>query len=203
MEDLLKAGAPVRVVRNGGDTLRWLHGSLVHVSGPALVVDFENDQSDWLPGEGVVLIAGNGTGRLAVAADFFESDDQGWAFRVLGPWRILDRRFTPRFPTELRAEIIDPAGDTVHFGRVLDLSTGGMRVAVAESPESDDVTVELLLFARRAALPCKIVWSRGLEDGAELHLQFRDLNPEQRSLINGCVDILEFVAIHAEELDAA
>jgi hypothetical protein len=96
---------------------------------------------------------------------------------------MADREF-PRYAVE--AALTLRAGETSVSGRSTNLSRGGICGQVNGTlPVGTQITVELALVfddknvSEVLPLPARIVWSTPLDDGNQVGLAFRPLNPEQ------------------------
>ena len=84
---------------------------------------------------------------------------------------------------EIDAEVRSVLGTSRQRGAVLDVSTGGMAVAVEARPGGRAVEVHIAANGYAASLPCETVGVTQQEESAILHLRFDALSAPQQAFV--------------------
>ena len=126
--------------------------------------------------EDVLLACGEMGYRIAALARFKELRGTTAVFSRLSPWRAVDSRTHPRFRTQMRANLRRKIGNL--HGTVLDISRGGLSLAIAEVPGGVDFDVRVGTRHGSPYLPCRLVTQRERDGDTVLHLRFEPLDKQ-------------------------
>ncbi len=182
----------VVIVRRPGEARSLpVTGELVRRDGPAFITSLSAD-ADWVTGEAVLIIVTNEGQRVVAAGEFVDCEGSWPVFRAIGPWRPLNRRESPRYATELRAEVVDQDGGWA-FAQVMDISLGGARLAVSDDVNAGEVEVAFWALGQRGSLPGRVVSTSRGQLGFEIRVRFGDLSVEQYRLLGDLVRLLATV----------
>jgi hypothetical protein len=181
-------GAPVEVLPRGGDGAPWCKGTLGASRG--FVIELEVEGSWPLNGgEDVILASGPTGSRVAALGRYWRRQGNTAFFKRMSPWRPVDTRAFTRFAVQLRAHIRDDSGANSWTGSTIDVSLGGLSVAVSGTIGSE--IVEVALGAASApVIPCRIVSTDETGDGVILHLAFTNTGAREYEFIQSLVDEL-------------
>jgi hypothetical protein len=135
------------------------------------------------PEEPLLLLTGGVGSRQVARARFGGSQNGVTAFRLKSQFRSFDARSSTRVPMEIDAEVRSVLGSSRQRGVVLDVSPGGMAVAVATRPGGRAVEVLLAANGYAASLPCETVGVTQQEESAILHLRFEALSAPQQAFV--------------------
>jgi hypothetical protein len=131
-----------------------------------------------------MLILGVPGSRTFAICSFVAAKTDVAAFRINTHWRPLDLRKDRRFQTDLQAEVRSVLGTSRQPGRLVDVSLGGLAVAVESRPGGSQLDVNLWNGGYSALVPCELVRATPNEKGQTvLHLRFRDLTPPQQAFV--------------------
>ncbi len=140
------------------------------------------------PGDDVLIAAGPVGERLAALARFNHGKDGTAVFNRLSPWRPVDSREHPRFRTQMRANVRRKAGN-IH-GTVLDVSRGGIALAVDEAPGLAHFDVRVGTTHGSPYLPCRLVSQRERDGQLVLHIRFGELDAMSAAYVDRLVGSL-------------
>ncbi len=197
MEPGVKAGAPVQLIRRSFSPALQMQGTALTGMTPVLAVRL---QSPWpgQPGEEVALIAGEPGARFVSLGRLLQARANVASFEVVAPWKPLDLRATPRYPTRIAVEVRSVLGQSRQPGTIIDISLGGMAVEVATKPGGREVAIVTRLAAYSATLPCEIVGTSRGQDSTTLHLKFGELTAAQRAFVRNLVAVGQAQLLQAE-----
>lgn len=137
------------------------------------------------PGEGVLIACGEVGDRVAALASFQSAADGAASFTRLSPWRPVNTRRDPRYRTHLRANVRRTTGNL--HATVIDISRGGLALAVAELPGVADFDVRVGLAKGSPYLPCRLISQRDSAEGKLLHIRFRVMDGAMRAYVDRLV----------------
>jgi len=180
-------GAPVVVVRVANNPPQQHRGSVANVRTNALAIRLGGDAA-FTPGEPILVIAATSP-RMAVHARFAASQDDLHAFQLDGAWRSLDVRRDSRYSVDLVVEVRSVLGKSRQPGTVVNISPGGVAVAVPARPGGRQVELALGVTGYSATLPCELVGVTETEGAVVLHLRFAELSPAQQAFLRHVIGI--------------
>jgi len=183
----------VLILRRRHDDQRQCAGVIVARDDESALV-LPSGPVEWARGEGAVLVVLTPGQQLVTAVEFARADGDAIHFRTLTPWKVLNRRRTPRAATNIRAQVHTPGARGRFEASILDLSTGGMRLFAESRVSEPELTVELRALDYALQLDCEVLESVPLDDGFELRLRFGPLAVEQRVAIDRLVALLTSAA---------
>jgi hypothetical protein len=180
-------GAPVEVLPRGCDGAPWCKGTLGASRGFVIEVEVEGS---WPlnGGEDVILASGPTGSRVAALGRYWRRQGNTAMFKRMSPWRPVDTRAFTRFAVQLRAHVRDDSGANSWKGSTIDVSLGGLAVAVSGTIGSE--IVEVALGDEQSFIPCRIVGTRETDDGTVLHLSFANAGAPEHEFIQALVDEL-------------
>jgi hypothetical protein len=135
-------------------------------------------------GGGELLAVGELDGRKVVANAVFARSSAGAdIYRIAGEWRLAERRMHRRTTVALRAEVHSVLGGSRQHGTVVDLSSDGAAVEVAQRPGGRrvDLLVDGAEFS--ASLPAHVIDVEKREDSVLLHVEFGQLSHAQQVFV--------------------
>jgi hypothetical protein len=182
----LRPGSPVVLVERNGATSAMREATFVSGRGSAVAVRL-NDDCPFAPGATVLLVTGPMGNRWVTSARI--AAVRGGALALhLGQF---DPRSNPRYPTELRCEVRSVLGGSRQQGTVLDVSLGGLCVAVPAKPGGREVEIQVDSGGFAARLPCELMGTRADGERTLLNLRFRELTPVQLAFVRNLVASLQ------------
>jgi len=120
-------------------------------------------------------------------------------FKATSSWYCEERRSSARYPTHMAVTVVAPSEAYLARGTALDLSEGGMKVAVPEEPAGKDVRV-VLTETDGLSLPCHIVGISYGDDGVQLHLAFGELPVDASRFVQRRLADLKVIAERGRNL---
>ncbi len=114
--------------------------------------------------------------RVALLARVRDVGDGRAVFVRQSPWRAVDTRSFPRFPTNVPAVLV--VGDERINGTVVDVSLGGMAIEVEQPIEAESLDVRIGEDGEPSLLPCLVVSKQQRPDRTVLHVEFGILGDE-------------------------
>lgn len=199
MSEITRADEPIAVIlRSDGGSRTW-KGTTAGCSSNAVAAVLESPGFPAGDGQVLVVAGVRGSRRFAPAA-FVRVHGGAHIFRLLGEWRPFDVRASKRFRVDLPAQVTALLGGARHEGRVMDVSAGGMAVAVQTSPVGRDLEVALVFDGYGAHLPCRLVGAELWRSGQLLHLQFAALTIAQQAFIRNLLALLRQQEHYLERL---
>jgi hypothetical protein len=181
-------GSPVEVLPRSGDRGPWCKGTLGSSRGFVIEVEVEGS---WPlnGGEDVILASGPTGSRVAALGRYWRRQGNTAFFKRQSPWRPVDTRAFTRFHVQLRAHVRDDSGANSWTGSTIDVSLGGLAVAVSGTIASEIVEVAVG-DATSPAIPCRIVGTEETDEGTVLHLAFSNAGAIEHEFIQALVDEL-------------
>ncbi len=176
-------GSPVAVMRRGVLPPAVHRGTVVTSRRTAVAIEAESDVS-WLPGEQVILIAGEDEAR-SMAPGRFVSTQSGMAvFALEADWRPFEVRAERRPGPGIDAEVCSVLGQPRQRGTIVEVFADGLAVVVATRPGGRYLEVQARASGYAAHLPCQVVDHRETEEGQVLlRLKFGHLTLPQQAFV--------------------
>jgi hypothetical protein len=153
-------------------------------------------------GEQVELSSLEDEFRWSVEARFVRQEREVAFFEPASGWYREERRATPRYPTRLAVTIVAPGEAYLARGTALDMSEGGMKVAVPEEPAGKNLRI-LMPEADGVSLPCHVVGISYGDTGVELHLAYMELTDDNWRFVRRRVADLRVIAERGRDLLAS
>lgn len=188
LEDLA-LGKPLTIVRRSDPPAQW-PADIVAVRDDSVALRLAEPEAPWDPGAVYMLICGNSGSRHVAPAAYFAHKNGAVAFKLRGPWKALDFRKDRRFQAELQAEVRSVLGTSRQPGKLIDISMGGLAVAVEVRPGGAQVEVRLWASGFSAQVVCDVVRATEGDDGTVLHLRFHELTPPQTAFVRQLISSL-------------
>lgn len=174
---------PVIVVRVGESPPSQYPGVVANIRASSLAVRTD-DPVPLRTGECVLVIAVGSSPRLAVRCRFAAAQGPLCAFQLDGNWQALEaQRHDARYQPKITAEVRSVLGTSRQAGTLLDISTGGASVAVANRPGGRQVEIGLAIAGYSATLPGEVAGVTEADGLAVLHLRFGALSPTQHAFL--------------------
>ncbi len=139
------------------------------------------------PSEPLLLISGAVGSRMVAKARFAGAQGDVVAFQLTTEFQPFDVRRANRVPVQLTAEVRSVLGSSRQQGAILDVSTGGLAVAVATRPGGRAIEILVTANGYAASLPCQTVSTSEHEECVILHLRFDKLAPAQDAFVRQLV----------------
>jgi hypothetical protein len=177
----VRPGCAVSIILRGDEKVTAGEGRLGLSRGFGIEVELK--AAAYLKPQAEVILAAGEPGKRAVTlARFKQMRGNTAVFMRQSPWRPVDARNFARYPARIRARVQGRDGDEVE-AVTLDVSIGGMAVAVPAPVNADEVVVSV--GKRAVNLPCKVVGKQETKagDATIVHLAFGDLSDEARDAI--------------------
>jgi hypothetical protein len=183
MATIVAPGTALTVVRRSSPPQQWT-ASVVVSREDSIAARVNTPPAAWDADFPYMLILGVPGSRTFAIGSFVAAKTDVAAFRITTHWRPLDLRKDRRFQTDLQAEVRSVLGTSRQPGRLIDISLGGLAVAVESRPGGSQLDVSLWNGGYSAMVPCELVRATPNEKGQTvLHLQFRDLTPPQQAFV--------------------
>jgi hypothetical protein len=179
--DPMVPGAEIVAVRISAHPPEQFSGTIVAARESAIAARFPG--ASFQPGETVVLFCGRLGARLMARGVWLRSQGDASAFQLTGAFQPFDARKVQRVPSDFSAEVRSVIGTSRQPGTVVDVSTGGLAVAVATKPGGRAVVVYITANGFSAALPCETVGTSPREDCVILNLRFEELTPARQAFV--------------------
>ncbi len=196
MASVVAPGTPITIVRRSSPPEQWT-ATVVVAREDSLAARVSGPPPAWQPGGEYMVIQGAQGARTFAMCSFVASRNEVAAFRLTTHWRPLDLRKDRRYPVDLQVEVRSVLGTSRQPGRLLDISMGGLAVAVESRPGGSQLEVSLWNGGYAASVPCELVRPTPAPDGRTvLHLRFRELTPPQHAFIRQFIASLQ--AAHGE-----
>ncbi len=190
MQSDLEPGMQITVVRRTEPPAQWV-ADIVAVRGDSVALRMRDEEPPWSADSSYLLICGKPGKRSLAPASYFAHKNTAVAFKLRGPWKPLDLRKDKRFQADMQVEVRSVLGSSRQPGRLVDISMGGLAVAVDSRPGGNQIEVRLWSGGYSAQVMCDVVRATAAEGTSILHLRFSDLTPPQaafiRQLIAGLV----------------
>ena len=161
-------------------------GRIVTASGLVLAARFP-DGAPFADGEAVMLLSGNLGDRKVARAQWIRTQGDVAVFRLKAPFKPFDARKDGRIPAELRAEVRSVVGGSRQSGLILDVSNGGLAVAVSSRPGGKAIQVVVGANGYSATLPCEMMGATTQDEYTILHLRFDALSLSQQAFVRQMV----------------
>ena len=181
---------PVVVLRPS-PPVQW-QGVVVALKDTSLAIRLHEPPASWDAEQQYLVISGIPGSRVSAHTRFVATNGAAVAFRLTSRWKQLDLRSSPRFATDLKAEVRSVLGSSRQPGRVVDISLGGAAVAVDARPGGSQIELGIAANGYSARLVCDVL--NISQAGAEtvLHVRFHEMSaPHQafvRQLVASLVD---------------
>lgn len=182
MREDLEPGKQLSIVRRTDPPGQWA-ADIVAVRDDSVALRLSETVTNWDPAAVYLLIVGQSGSRRVAPAAYFAHKNTAVAFKLRGPWRALDLRKDKRFQTDMALEVRSVLGSSRQTGRLVDISMGGLAIAVDTRPGGNQVEARLWSGGYSAQVICDIV--RTTQSGAStiLHLRYHELTPPQAAFI--------------------
>ena len=141
------------------------------------VISLEDDV-DWFPAEALYVARGSGAHREVAVAHVAETRGPTLVAELLAPWRRYDRRQDRRHAARLKTTVAEQGSVVAQGGKILNLSLGGVRVALSTPPSGRFVEVTLAALDYSASLRCEVVSIKPAADGVEVRLRFLEVSAQ-------------------------
>jgi hypothetical protein len=138
-------------------------------------------------GESVLLLQGALGERQVARANWMRTQDDIAVFRLKAPFKPFDARKDGRIPAEFRAEVRSVIGGSRQSGLILDVSHGGLAVAVGARPGGKAIQVVVGANGYSATLPCEMMGTTQQDEYTILHLRFDSLSLSQQAFVRQMV----------------
>lgn len=138
-------------------------------------------------GESVLLLEGVLGERKVARANWVRTQGDVAVFRLKEPFKPFDARKDGRIPAELRAEVRSVIGGSRQSGLILDVSNGGLAVAVSARPGGKAIQVVVGANGYSATLPCEMMGASQQDEYTILHLRFDGLSLSQQAFVRQMV----------------
>lgn len=179
------------VVLRPAPPVQW-QGVVVALKETSLAIRLNEPRDAWDAEQQYLVICGSPGSRVSAPARFVASNGAAAAFRLTGGWKQLDLRSSPRFSTDLKAEVRSVLGSSRQPGRVVDISLGGAAVAVDVRPGGSQIELGIAANGYSARLVCDVLNTSQSGDETVLHVRFHEMSaPHQafvRQLVASLVD---------------
>jgi hypothetical protein len=183
MATIVEPGTALTVVRRSSPPQQWT-ASVVVSREDSIAARVNAPPAAWDADFPYMLILGVPGWRTFAICSFVAAKNDVAAFRINTHWRPLDLRKDRRFQTDLQAEVRSVLGTSRQPGRLIDISLGGLAVAVESRPGGSQLDVNLWNGGYSAMVPCELVRATPNDNGQTvLHLRFRDLTPPQQAFV--------------------
>lgn len=193
METELGPGMPlVAMLRDGSPPVQGV-GTALAADGTMLAGRFECPPA-WDAGHDVILVTSAAGVRRVAAAEIARVRGPVAVFRLSTPWRRFDGRANPRYAAGLKVEVRSMLGQMRQEGTVLDISLGGMAVAVATKPAGRQVEVIASSGPFGATLAAEVLANDAVNEQVILRLRFSDLSSSARSFVRNLVESARLAA---------
>ncbi len=190
MRDDLEPGKQLSIVRRTDPPGQWV-ADIVAVRDDSVALRLPEVVATWDPDAVYLLIAGVSGSRRVAPAAYFAHKNSAVAFKLRGPWKPLDLRKDKRFQADMQVEVRSVLGSSRQAGRLVDISMGGLAIAVDTRPGGNQVEARLWSGGYSAQVVCDIVRTTPSGPATILHLRFNELTAPQaafiRQLISGLV----------------
>jgi hypothetical protein len=180
------AGTDLVAVRISANPPVQFAGTVVTARPLAIAARFPAG-STFQAGETLLLICGSLGARLMTRGVWVRSQGDIAAFQLTGAFQPFDARKTQRVPADLSAEVRSVIGNSRQRGTVMDVSIGGLAVAVPTKPGGRSLEVVVSANGFSAALPCETVGVSPMEDYVILHLRFDELTASRQAFVRQLV----------------
>lgn len=150
----------------------------------------------------VVLVVLRGDSRYAAEA-IVVAVGNGTVIRaqLLSAWRFIERRLFPRFETSMRVQVTPAEGADSIEGRVLDMSSGGLRLAIDRAIQGE---IDVIVHGRDGIrIPCNVIACRRTGREFEVRTSFHPLSPAQRRFVQDVVSALQTLSERGRNLLAS
>lgn len=174
-------GAEIVAVRISTNPPTQCGGTIVAARPLAIAANFAG--VTFQPDEAVVLFCGALGARLMARSVWLRSQGDTAAFQLTGAFQPFDARKIQRVPSNFVAEVRSVIGSSRQAGTVVDVSTGGLAVAVPTKPGGRSLEVVVSANGFSAALPCDAVGVDPKEDYVILHLRFGELTASRQAFV--------------------
>lgn len=204
MEPPLSPGEVTLVLPRDGS--RALYQGVIEqplANGAALDISIEDTPDhSFQRRDRVVLVVLRGDSRFAAEAIIMASGEATVIrAQVLSPWRFIERRLFPRFETSMRVQVTPTEGADFIDARVLDMSSGGMRLAVDRTIEG---TIDVIVHGRDGIrIPCDVIASKRTNREFEIRVRFQNLTQGQRRFVQEMVSALQTLSERGRNLLAS
>lgn len=189
MREDLEPGNKLSIVRRTDPPGQWV-ADIVAVREDSVALRLSDPVAAWDTDAVYLLIAGVSGSRRVAPAAYFAHKNSAVAFKLRGPWKPLDLRKDKRFQADMQVEVRSVLGTSRQMGRLVDISMGGLAIAVDSRPGGNQVEARLYSGGYSAQVVCDIV--RTTQSGATtiLHLRFNDLTAPQAAFIRQLIAFL-------------
>lgn len=174
-------GAEIVAVRVSVNPPSQFSGTIVAARPLAIAARFPGVTFE--QAETVVLFCGPLGARLMARGVLLRSQGDACAFQLTSAFQPFDARKIERVPTSLSVEVRSVIGNSRQRGTMVDLSTGGLAVALPAKPGGRAIEVFVTANGFSAALPCETVGVTPQDEGVILHLRFEELSPPRQAFV--------------------
>jgi hypothetical protein len=182
MSNDLEPGKQLTIVRRSDPPAQWV-ADIVAVREDSVALRLREAEPSWSPEATYLLICGKQGSRLVAPAAYFAHKNTAVAFKLRGAWKPLDLRKDRRFQADMQVEVRSVLGTSRQPGRLVDISMGGLAVAVDSRPGGSQLEVRLWAGGYSAQVVCDVVRATNSEGSSILHLRFHELAPPQAAFI--------------------
>lgn len=189
MRQDLAPGKPLSIVRRSDPPEQWA-ADIVAVRDDSVALRLTSPVTAWDPEQMYLLICGVSGSRHVAPATYFAHRNTAVAFKLRGPWKPLDLRKDKRFQVDMQVEVRSVLGSSRQTGRLVDISMGGLAVAVETRPGGNQLEVRLWSGGFSAQVVCDVVRATHQDGRTVLHLRFSELTPPQAAFVRQLIDML-------------
>ncbi len=191
MVSVVAPGTPVTIVRRSSPPEQWT-ATVVVAREESIAARVTDPPAAWQPDTDYMVIQGSQGARTFAICSFVAAKNDVAAFRLTTHWRPLDLRKDRRYPADLQVEVRSVLGTSRQPGRLVDISMGGLAVAVETRPGGSQLEVSLWNRGYSASVPCELVRATPAANGhTVLHLRFRELTPPQQAFVRQFIASLQ------------
>jgi len=182
MSEDLEPGKQLSIIRRTDPPGQWV-ADIVAVRDDSVALRLSETVTNWDATAVYLLIAGRSGSRRVAPAGYFAHKNTAVAFKLRGPWKALDLRKDKRFHADMVLEVRSVLGSSRQSGRLVDISMGGLAIAVDARPGGNQVEARLWSGGFSAQVVCDIVRTTQSGPSTVLHLRYHELTPPQAAFI--------------------
>lgn len=197
MREDLEPGKQISIVRRTDPPGQWV-ADIVAVRDDSVALRMPEAVASWDADAVYLLIAGVSGSRRVAPASYFAHKNSAVAFKLRGPWKPLDLRKDRRFQADMQVEVRSVLGSSRQAGRLVDISMGGLAIAVDTRPGGNQVEARLYSSGYSAQVICDIVRTTQSGPSTILHLRYHELTAPQAAFIRQLI-----ASLVADKVDQA